>query len=568
MFGIPELDNVICYYLDRHDLAQCIRVSKKWHHIVIPYLWHDITRVSYVEQKEAFRRMVLDDYEQKSQQEQGDHGTDHPNQEQPSLFVSTLAKYGPWIRKLPGPGSLLSRLQPPRTQPQQQQQTQPAQDKKEPSAFVLLRHLYRHCTAMLMEDVDLSGEVLESNDMLKVIGESLVPHVRHLLIGSPYRHRRIEAWRLMNLLEQCSSILERLTLFVDVSYTDNKYDNVSEEQPESKAKSWESLKELKLFVYKDISDSNAFLPWLWKRCEHVERLEAYGVSGITQNLADTMVAHMPNLNELYLGWDNQHSKTLTDDEVATILSGSRGGWKALEIRNTVKIGQAAKKALEKHHSTLEELAVYGYDTLMEYDLTQALISSPNLRVLVAVEDEYSLRSRYPLITADKFIDWDPARSLSTPWACEATLRELKVVITGIPRPDLTGEGVIKEKYLGQGPELQGLVYDRLARLMNLETLWLGHNPNIMRNDPEKAKRKDCLELSLESGLHKLAGLKALKELNVWGMRLRMGSKEAQWMVEHWPGLRAIYGLDEWEYDKEAAKWLRARHPELDLRLLL
>jgi hypothetical protein len=51
-----------------------------------------------------------------------------------------------------------------------------------------------------------------------------------------------------------------------------------------------------------------------------------------------------------------------------------------------------------------------------------------------------------------------------------------------------------------------------------------------------------LEISLESGQHKLAGLKNLKNLDVRGLRTRIGLKEAQWMTEDWPSLRVITGL--------------------------
>lgn len=43
MLDLPELDDKVCWYLSRHDLAQCARVSKQWNSIVIPHLWHSLT---------------------------------------------------------------------------------------------------------------------------------------------------------------------------------------------------------------------------------------------------------------------------------------------------------------------------------------------------------------------------------------------------------------------------------------------------------------------------------------------------------------------------------------------
>ncbi|KAF9981313.1 hypothetical protein BGZ65_004087 [Modicella reniformis] len=116
-----------------------------------------------------------------------------------------------------------------------------------------------------------------------------------------------------------------------------------------------------------------------------------------------------------------------------------------------------------------------------------------------------------------------------------SLRVLKLRITDIPKSEVD-----------QGQEIQSLVYDRLARLTNLETLWLGHNPHVTygwQRHREQMDQYDCPEMSLESGLHKLAELQSWKELNVFGLKKRIGPKEVQWMTEHYPKLRVIYGLD-------------------------
>jgi hypothetical protein len=72
-------------------------------------------------------------------------------------------------------------------------------------------------------------------------------------------------------------------------------------------------------------------------------------------------------------------------------------------------------------------------------------------------------------------------------------------------------------------------------------------------------------MSLESGLHKLSGLNKLRELNIAAMEVRVGVKEVQWMVEHWPRLQIIYGLAENNHDGEkAAQWLRKHCPRIQL----
>jgi hypothetical protein len=150
------------------------------------------------------------------------------------------------------------------------------------------------------------------------------------------------------------------------------------------------------------------------------------------------------------------------------------------------------------------------------------------------------------------MDPDPDTGMLRPWNCEGSLRVLKLTFGGIPRLDSR-----EDSYAGQGRDIQGLVYERLARLINLETLWLGGRDHHS-DDPQ------CLEMSLESGLDNLSGLKRLRELSVTGLPTRIGVIEVQWMAVHWPRLRVIRGLGGNEEEDEAAQWLRENRFEICL----
>ncbi|KAG0273513.1 hypothetical protein BGZ95_010677 [Linnemannia exigua] len=82
------------------------------------------------------------------------------------------------------------------------------------------------------------------------------------------------------------------------------------------------------------------------------------------------------------------------------------------------------------------------------------------------------------------------------WKCESTLKVFRVMVTGIPRPDvrelyflgtIPDRNVLLESYPGQSLDLQRRVYERLARFTNLERLELGNNgftynpPSILSN---------------------------------------------------------------------------------------
>ncbi|KAF9342218.1 hypothetical protein BGX26_008044, partial [Mortierella sp. AD094] len=158
----------------------------------------------------------------------------------------------------------------------------------------------------------------------------------------------------------------------------------------------------------------------------------------------------------------------------------------------------------------------------------------------------------------------------------ASLKVLKLQITDIPRPDIKDrDGAVQEKYPGHGRQIQNQVYERLARLVNLETLWLGHYPECLCYKRRKVlleRQRGCLEMSLESGLAKLEGLKALRELGVAYMETRIRPMDVRWMSEHWPSLRVICGMidgydsdddDEGEcFNQEAVSWLEEHCPRI------
>jgi hypothetical protein len=158
-----------------------------------------------------------------------------------------------------------------------------------------------------------------------------------------------------------------------------------------------------------------------------------------------------------------------------------------------------------------------------------------------------------------FVDLDPDTGLLKPWLCERSLKVLEIKFAPIPRPDSENESMVAEAYPGQGREIQSQVYDRIARLTHLDTLRLGY---ICASRYTGYRPEMSLEMSLESGLDKLSGLKSLNELSIQKVATRIGTKEVQWMVENWPNLSAIYGLDERGRDVEAVECIRENFPKI------
>ncbi|KAF9951763.1 hypothetical protein BGZ65_005761 [Modicella reniformis] len=218
-----------------------------------------------------------------------------------------------------------------------------------------------------------------------------------------------------------------------------------ERQVQSELQELTSLKKLRLMSSFDNSDKKAFWPWLCKRCRHVEEVMVERPSGFSKSLV--------------------FSDRMEDG----------GGQEYYELR-------------ESFHGGFRKELCYAREA-ESVDL-EALGESHRIEV-------------------NKFTNEGPISGALKTWLCETTLTILKIRISDIPRPDLTGNWTVNE-----------------TRTTDLKSSF------------------DCLEMSLGSGLFKLAGLKELTELNVALMKTAIGPLDVEWMTKNWPRLRAIHGLND------------------------
>jgi hypothetical protein len=493
--------------------------------------------------------------------------------------MSALSKYGPLIRELGWLHDLLAVLAPLGSAADQQaQDTQRTQDitgkRKEPMAHELLAHLLKHCSPQVrVNQFSLTANIIIQDDNpWKPALHLVLPVVRHISVDTSFSGSHTQFFKLRNLLNQCSDGLEKLAFNINITHAEGE-DKDEENQPDDDFKDWTSLRQLNLWALGDNPNAKTFWSWLWKRCGLVERLYVTVIREV-DSLAKGMMKHMPHICEITLGRHLHGQVDFTDEEVAALLSGSRTGWRQVTIRRSAIFHRATMDVLVMHHSTLEKLDLDGTTNGASIDLVQLLRSGSRLRMVAHTDWQFTFQSgypstgTYPFIDAKAFIDRDPITGTLRRWECEASLESFTVSIAGIPRPDL-GTPSILETYPGQGRDIQCQAHDRLARLTSLKELWLGHQyyRGSWTEEDEDEIHVDCLEMSLESGLHRLAGLKALETLSVSGMKTRIGLAEVQWMVEHWPKLRRIYGIDKGEDGRRAADWLREHHPKVHVGYL-
>ncbi|KAG0088011.1 hypothetical protein BGZ93_006705 [Podila epicladia] len=479
---------------------------------------------------------------------------------------TTLARYGHCIRRIPNVCTLLQYLQDPdRCHDGEVCQT----------SYQLASHFLEQCPNLRFHHVDICQYHIDSDDLFFLMKKHIIPVTQHLSIGlgeSVNCSTDLTTSILQQILSSTSDRLESLRLKIGLldgsiqkARPMNQYPIYEPEQRYLEAKkAWEfaddnkvmgfpGLKTLKEFrIEKCMFSFQAQEIWrqLWDHCGHIESLVIGDVcEEVLEHLAEGISDSMPRLHNIYFQTDDPATEyKLNDATVAKILSAGKRGWTAVHFDMNAVVGPAALSALVQHYLTLEDL--HFVQNVDSNALIPILVACPNLRELVTIKSEAILPVVLPEITAVRFIDQDPWTYSLRPWACEGTLKKLKVRITEVP------------PVVGALPTIQRKVYERLARLENLEVLWLGHQPQVVLGehslDDALFHQETCLDMTLASGLGKLDRLQNLSELNLSGMEHGLDyGVEAEWMAKHWPKLAVVSGLGK---NSEAASWFAYNRP--------
>ncbi|KAF9906352.1 hypothetical protein EC991_000754 [Linnemannia zychae] len=265
--------------------------------------------------------------------------------------------------------------------------------------------------------------------------------------------------------------------------------------------------------------------------------------------------HCPKLHNLFImhGW-----YSFLDEELRDILNASTAGWRSLGLPRLPfdihEFGPLSVAALFQHIGTLENLRLDGNYYLSSVIIQRILSSAPKLRRLDMILKDRSL-------LAD--ITFNATNIITgKPWDCPR-LESLKVHIVGIPRPDLVKrrngrplDGPMHRGNMEESRRIQRVVYEQLGRLTSLKQLVLGHddveNTRACRHYEEVAEgvyynegdpfqmghQYECLEMTVESGMDAMAGLKELRVLELGAMEV--GEMDKEWVKKNWPKLGSPY----------------------------
>ncbi|KAG0015607.1 hypothetical protein BGZ81_011598 [Podila clonocystis] len=620
MFDLPELDILIWTQLDQQSLVQCALVCKKWNRIASPFVWQDPCLFSrrneallrgivledfLLEQKKGrlrYRKLkrlgektpsikkkvenmrqdlvqLTEDWKQQQQktylpgispweflrnvkreQELQRELDSYPKKLQDlcdSILGPAVEEELPHFQKTPEAfQSTSTRKQIAETEKRQHWMPHFTELKAspDPSEFELLCHLLSRCTNLRFPKVQLFKFHLGTPRLLDLIIEFIIPVTTHLAIDYEFTEDEtnipLTTTTLKRVLSNATSTLQTLTieidcLMLDEAHPDSDIPGAREFKP--------SIRDLQLYRCGESVDSIKFWDWLWKRCGKVEKLAVLDVlPPFVKSLARGINAHMPNIEGLYLGRQTFKSWIhLRDPELELLLAAHTNTYKMIQCDVTARPGPLFAKALRRHHPTLEEFWVAASAGDDGY-LVDILIHAPNLLTFMSRQDGDHPVVKFPEVSAKEFIDWDLDTQAYRPWACESTLLALSIKISGIP----TKAGDERKRQ-------HGLLYDRVARMPSIRLLAFGQSVRIVdeRRGITSAGlvQKDCLAMTLDSGLEKLKPLVKLTALNLVSMRHEVGLKDVKWMIKNWPKLKLLQGL---EVGGDAYKYLKKHYPHL------
>ncbi|KAF9288995.1 hypothetical protein BGZ68_010226 [Mortierella alpina] len=198
----------------------------------------------------------------------------------------------------------------------------------------------------------------------------------------------------------------------------------------------------------------------------------------------------------------------------------------------VDCSELSSAMIQKLMSCLPKLKVFGASRLEAGDIVDAFMSSTGASSVPPSSFSSEAMTVHATTAPDLLSDFGAGvisagafmRAPSAPWTC-LTLESLELSIVGLYRCDNPGPTLARD-----------LVYEQLAQLVNLRVLILGENVGSVQPPTHY-----LLDWTLPNGLDKLARLTRLEELDIRGLRAKMGMKEVQWVAHSWQNLRKLTG---------------------------
>ncbi|KAG0071821.1 hypothetical protein BGZ89_009354 [Linnemannia elongata] len=569
---LPELRSNLAIYLHPHDLSQMTLVSKAWHHAYTPFLYSHIPLQNQTqalafltpESKAAFLRYRQHIRGFRTRSTRGDVI---------QQFLSTIVL----PNRLRGGGV----PEPPEVRLTELYLTG---DKFRKNGNDCVLKILEACSSTL-RSLQLDVATLASNQhqhllpLLRIICDSMT-RLQHLSLFK-YLVVQIQPLVMRYFLETCPTSLVTLTLgyFQFPIQSKDKDEQTKNPAAVRGAKPHPNLKVFSLgagyspaFTPLDPEVSSAIFVRFLRSCS--SDIKIYGLNlkyswefihpNVTNAVA-TVTGTRPRYFEVAAVEFSPEEDQAMADEISSLWKANqetpnnndkpREAWTSIQVKGCPLTSPTTFSAiLESCQHGLQNLHIYLGERIANQDIQTILHTGTALRRL-------EFHHNWPLL--------DHRVMLQSTWNC-TLLTYLNIQITNIPRPDVLfdwkadrilplSEGAettttTSSMQMDESRRIQREVYTRLATLVNLEYLQLGafcpphltveitipHNGKTGSFD--RGQQLNCLEMSLDSGLDILSGMKSLKMLYVLSMEHQIGIREMKWFERELPNFQSLFGI--------------------------
>ncbi|KAF9309612.1 hypothetical protein BG003_009551 [Podila horticola] len=280
-------------------------------------------------------------------------------------------------------------------------------------------------------------------------------------------------------------------------------------------------------------DYEVFLPFL-ETC--TGRLKTYTISGIGWARQPQVKEALTRLDVVLksIGPNDFATGQLAEDlEIAEHL-GLSAHWRKIFLRFCLKAGPLTVAAIVDNGANLQRLNLEGCGRISSKDLVLILESTPCLLSFHALDPQKRMDATGPFLAA--------ADLATLHWATRSLVAfHCKIEV---PRPMCHKLGSSFRDSLAweQSRDLQRQVHRKLGEQKFLSHLGFGVTYYRGLSVDDAQYQRQCLEMTLESGLDELVGLKEMELLVVSNMEQHISVLELEWMDQNWPRLRRINGM--------------------------
>ncbi|KAF9353541.1 hypothetical protein BGX26_008688 [Mortierella sp. AD094] len=512
--------------LSQHDLTQCVRVSREWNIALVPYLWRTLA----IRSRSQLRSFVTNETQRALFKNAAFVRELHIvynklyNQFLPSR--ETLSSDPGVVRLDVYAIGLFNNLRSLELHPLKHPRNELDQD-----ILALIRQ--NPALSRLKIDVEMDPKALMS-----LITEHM-PNLQDLDLSVSWRG---DVKVLLENLPECIRTVRLRDVFYVAPGNAGKAFRVESGASSTTIERHHTLESLYIGGNLAGQEEDVLVPFL-ESCSR--NLKSFGGMGSACFFRNARIARA--LSNLGIVWKELNRRSLSPNEsdanIAKFISLS-SNWTSIDLYTRL-VGPLTAAAIVDNCERLEALDIMdsGARGLSGSHLQAVLSKATRLRSLQA----------HWVLDADKITALD---ILSSEWVT-TSLEHMDLKID-VPRAD---EALSDSAAIQSSRSIQRQVLRRLGQQKNFRKLVIGG----MATTPATGRfghQRNCLEMTLESGLDELVDLKDLELLDIHHMDHRVGVPELEWMTENLPKLRQLIGmLDTLRPPLPGVReWLRTHQP--------